>query len=223
MSVMSGAMSRAGHIRSIKRGSRGRGIRGGADEADHLVDVGDRDGEADLDMRVVARLGEQIFGPPRDHFLAEVDERAQHVGQRQHLRPAAVQRDHVGAETRLQGGEAPELVEHHVGDRVALDLDDDAHAIAVGFVAQIRDALDALLANQLRYALDQCRLVDLVGDLADDQRLAVLAQLFDRDLGAHDDRAAAGCISGADASSPEDRSASREIGARNHARAIRRA
>ena len=163
-------------------------------------------------MRVVARLGEQIFGPPRDDFLAEVEERAQHVGQRQHLRPAAVQRDHVGAEARLQGGEAPELVEHHVGDRVALDLDDDAHAVAIGLVAQIRDALDALLANELRDALDQRRLVDLIGDLADDQRLAVLAQLFDRDLGAHDDRAAAGCIRGADAGSSEDGSASREIG-----------
>ncbi len=166
-------------------------------------------------MRVIARLGEQIFGPPRDHFLAEVEERAQHVGQRQHLRPAAVQRDHVGAEARLQGGEAPELVEHHVGDRVALDLDDDAHAVAIGLVAQVGDALDALLANQLRDALDQRRLVDLVGDLADDQRLAVLAQLFDRDLGAHDDRAAAGCISGADAGSPEDRPASRKIGPGN--------
>ena len=215
MSVMSGAMSRAGHTRSISAVARGAGIGRGADEADHLVDVGDRDREANLDMRVVARLGEQIFGPPRDHFLAEVEERAQHVGQRQHLRPAAVQRDHVGAEARLQRGEAPELVEHHVGDRVALDLDDDAHAVAVGLVAQIGDALDALLANEFRDALDQRRLVDLVGDLADDQRLAVLAQLFDRDLGAHDDRAAAGRVSGADAGSPEDRSASREIGPGN--------
>ena len=166
-------------------------------------------------MGVVARLGEQIFGPPGDHFLAKIEERAQHVGQRQHLRPAAVQRDHVGAEARLQGGEAPELIEHHVGDRVAFDLDDDAHAVAIGLIAQVGDALDALLANELGYALDQRRLVDLVGDLADDQRLAILAQLFDRDLGAHDDRAAAGRISGADARSPEDRPASREVGPRN--------
>ena len=198
-----------------QRGARGRRIGRGADEADHLVDIGDRDGEADLDMRVVARLGQQIFGPPRDDFLAEVEERAQHVGQRQHLRPAAVQRDHVGAETRLQGGEAPELIEHHVCDRVALDLDDDAHAVAIGLVAQVGDALDALLANEFRDALDQRRLVDLIGDLVDDQRLAILAQLFDRDLGAHDDRAAAGRVGGADARSPEDGAAGREVGSRN--------
>ena len=153
-------------------------------------------------MRAVAGFGEQIFGPPRDHFLTKIEERAQHVDQRQHLRPAAVQGNHVGAEARLQGGEAPKLIEHHVGDGVALDLDDDAHAVAIGLVAQVGDTLDALLANEFSDAFDQRRLVDLVGDLADDQRFAVLAQLFDRDLGAHDDRAAAGCISGADARSP---------------------
>ena len=97
--------------------------------------------------------------------------------QGQHLRPAAVQRDHVGAEARLHRGEAPELVEHDVGDRVALQLDDDAHAVAVGFVAQVGDALDALLAHQLGDLLDQRRLVDLIGNLGDDQRLAILAQI----------------------------------------------
>ena len=166
-------------------------------------------------MRVVARLGEQILRPARDDFLAKIEERAQHVGQRQHLRPAAVQRDHVGAEARLQGGEPPELVEHHVSDRVALDLDNDAHAIAIGLIAEIRDALDALLANEFRHALDQRGLVDLVGDLVNDQRLAILAQLFDHDLGAHDDGAAAGCVSGADARAPENRPAGREVGPRN--------
>ena len=123
----------------------------------------------------VARLRQQVLGAAGDHVLAELEERAQHVGERHHLRPPAVQRDHVGAEARLQRGEAPELVEHHLGDRVALDLDDDPHAVAVGFVAQVGNSFDALFVDQLRDPLDQRRLVDLVGDLADDQRLAVLA------------------------------------------------
>ncbi len=176
-------MSRAGQTRSISAARAAAGIGRGADEADHLVDIGDRDREADLDVRIVARLGEQELGAPGDDLLAEVEERAQHVVQRQHLRPAAVQRDHVGAEARLQRGEALELVQDHVGHRVALELDDDAHAVAVGFVAQVGDALDALLAHQFGDPLDQRRLVDLIGDLGDDQRLAVLAQLLDRDLG----------------------------------------
>ena len=215
MRAISGAMSRAGHARSISAARAAAEVGRGADEADHFVDIGDRDREADLDVRVVARLGEQIFGAPGDHVLAKIEEGAQHVGQRQHFRPAAVQRDHVGAEARLQSGEAPELVQHHVGDRVAPQFDDDAHAVAIGFVAQIGDALDALLAHQFRDPLDQRRLVDLVGNLADDQRLAVLAQLLDLDLGAHDDRAAAGRVGGADAGPAEDGRRRREVGPGN--------
>ena len=166
-------------------------------------------------MRIVAGFGEQELGAPRDDVLAEVEERAQHIVQRQHFRPAAIQRDHVGAKARLQRGEAPKLVQDHVGNRVAPELDDDAHTIAVGFVAQVRNAFDALLAHEFGDPLDQGRLVDLIGDLADDQRLAVLAQFLDRDLGPHDDRAASGRVSRADAGAPEDRSAGREIRPRN--------
>ena len=76
--------------------------------------------------------------------------------------------------------------------RVALELDDDAHAVAVGFVAEIRDALDAFLAHQLGDLLDQRGLVDLIGNLGDDQRLALLAQFLDLDLRPGQDRAAPG-------------------------------
>ena len=66
---------------------------------DDLVDIRDRNGEADLQMGVVARLGEAEFGAPRDDRLAEIDEGAQHVRERQQLRPAAVQRDHIDGES----------------------------------------------------------------------------------------------------------------------------
>ena len=96
------------------------------------------------------------------------------------LRPAAVQRHHVGAERGLQRREAVELVEHDVGHRVALQLDDDAHAVAVALVADVGDALDALVAHQLGDLLDHRRLVHLIGDLGDDERLALLADRLDR-------------------------------------------
>ncbi len=187
----------------------------GADEADHFVDVGDRDRQTDLDMGVVARLGEQKLGAPGDDLLSEFEEGPQHVHQRQHLRPTAVQRDHVRAEARLHRGEAPKLVENHVGDGVAPQLDDNAHAVAIELVAQVGDALDPLVAHQFGDLLDQRRLIDLIGDLADDQSFAILAQLLDRDLRSHDDRAAAGRVSGADAGAPEDGRAGREVGPGN--------
>ncbi len=41
------------------------------------------------------------------------------------------------------------LLQHDVGQLAALQLDDDAHAVLVGLVAQLADAFDLLLANQL--------------------------------------------------------------------------
>ena len=193
--------------------ARSSGVGRGADEADDLVDVRDRDRQTDLKMRVVTRLVEPEFRAARDDFLAEIDEGAQHVLQVQHFRLAAVQRDHVHAEGGLHRGETVELVQHDVRESLALQLDDDAHAVAVALVAQIGNTLDLLLAHEFGDALDQRRLVHLIGNLGDDQRGTVVAHLLDVDLGAHQDRAAARRIGRADAVAPDDRAARREIGA----------
>ena len=66
--------------------------------ADHLVDIGDRDGEADQHVGAVARLVEAELGAAGDDLLAERDEGRQQVLQVHHLRTAAVERHHVGAE-----------------------------------------------------------------------------------------------------------------------------
>ena len=201
MSWISGSMSFAGQCRSISRSRAIVRVRRRADQRDDLVDIGDRDGEADQHMRAVARLAEQELRAPADHLLAEGDEARQDVLEAQQLRAAAVQRHHVDAEARLQRREAVELVQHHVGDRVALQLDDDAHAVAVGFVADVGDALDPLVAHQLGDLLLHRRLVHLVGNLGDDDRLALLADRLEMHAAAHDDRAAAGLEGGADAGS----------------------
>ena len=162
-------------------------------------------------MSAIARLAEPELGAPRDDGLAEIDEGAQHVAQRHHFRALAVQRDHIDWETRLQRGVAPQLIEHHVGHRLAPQFDDDAHPVAVGFVAQIGDALDFLFAHQIGDALDQRRLVHLIGNLADDDRFAILARRLDPRAGAHDDRAAPGGIGVANAAAPENRRGGREV------------
>ena len=77
--------------------ARGGRIGRGADDADDLVDIGDRDREADQDMGAVARLVEQELGATRHHLLAEGDEQRQKVLQVHRLRTAVVERQHVGA------------------------------------------------------------------------------------------------------------------------------
>ena len=94
---------------------------------------------------------------------------------------------------------------------VALQFDDDAVALAVALVADVGNALDALVAHQLGHLLDHRRLVHLVGNLGDDDGFAVVAARLDVDAAAHDDRAAAGRIGAVDAGTAEHDAAGREI------------
>ena len=139
-------------------------IRRSTNQMDKFVDIGERDRKANLHMRCVARLGEQVLGAPCDNLFAEIDEGHEKILERQDFGAAAIQGDHVAGETRLQRGEAPELVQDNIGERVAFDFDHDPHTVTVGFIAQVRDAFDAFLANQLGDFLDQRRLVDLIGN-----------------------------------------------------------
>ena len=76
-------------------------------------------------MGAVAGLVEQELGAARDHLLAECDEQRQQVLQIHGLRPAGIERQHVGREIRLQRRETIELIQDDVGQRVALQFDDD--------------------------------------------------------------------------------------------------
>ena len=199
-----------------------------ADDRDDAVDVVERDQEAEQQVRAVAGLGAVVLGAPPDHFLAVVDEVAQHLAQREHARlerrvgaggvlhPLAAlgrhERQHVEGEARLQRRLLVELVEHHLRRRVAGQLDHDPHALAVGLVVQPLDAGDPLLLVRLDDRLDHARGRDLVGDLADDDLEAAFF-LDDLGLAAQRDRTAAGLVRLADRVAPEQHAAGREVGA----------
>ncbi len=57
-------------------------------------------------------------------------------------------------------------------------------------VAQVGDALDLLGADQIGHPLHQGRFIHLIGDLGDDDRGAILADLLELGAGAQDDAAA---------------------------------
>ena len=172
----------------------GNGLRP-ADELDDRVEVVERDLEAFED--VIARLGlaQLELRAANDHFAAEIDEALDELGEVQHLRAAADDGEHDDAEALLQLRVLVEVVQNDFRHFAALQLDDDAHAFAIGFVAQIRDAFDGLLAHELGDLLDQAGLVHLIRNLGDDDRLLVaLLRLLDRRLGAHQNGAAAGAV-----------------------------
>ena len=140
-----------------------------------------------------------------------------HLEQAQHPRPAADDRQHDDAEGLLQLRVLVEVVEDDLADFAALQLDDHAHAVAIRLVAEVGDALDRLLADQVGDALEQLRLVHLVRDLGDDDLLrgrpswsvsiSALARTWMR--------AAAGDVGLVNAATADDDAAGREVRARD--------
>ena len=105
-----------------------------------------------------------------------------------------------------------EIVQHDVRQLAALELDDDPHAVAVGFVAQVGNALDLLVAHELGHVGDQLRLVDLIRNLRDDDRHAVaLLVLLDRRLAADHDAAAAFAVRPGNSRAADDGAAGGKI------------
>src|SRR5690606_3449016 len=86
-----------------------------------------------------------------------------------------------------------------------------AHAVLVGLIAQLGDALELLFLDQLGDLLDQPRLVDLVWNLGDGDRLAAVVGHFDLGLGADAHAAAAGAVAGDDTGGAVDDARGREI------------
>src|SRR6185369_15105707 len=197
-------------------GAGGCRIGRGADQRDHRIEVLDGDLEAFQDMQAFLRLAQVVDRASRHHILAVADEDLQRILEIEQLRTPADDRQHIDAERVLQLAELEELVLHDLRDGVALELDDHAHAVAIGFVAQVGDALDALLVHHLRDALDEARLVHLIGQLAhDDLRLAAIAAVLDLGAGAHLQHAAPGVVRLADRGAAMQEPGGGKVGAGN--------
>ena len=109
-----------------------------------------------------------------------------------------------------------ELVEHHLGDRVALELDHEAHPALVGLVAQIGDLGDPFVAHEVGDLLDQvagAALLDHEGQLGDDDRLLAVAERLDVGARLHAHAPAAGLIRVFDPGAAKDDPAGGEVGA----------
>ena len=146
-------------------------VLGAADDLDDEVEVREREREAAQQVRPLLGLLQVELRAPDDDRLAVVDEVPQQVVQGQDARLVVDDREEDDAEGRLHRRQRVELVQDDLGVLAALQLDDDPHAVAVGLVAQVGDPLDLLVVDELGDALDQLGLVDLVGDLRDDDRL----------------------------------------------------
>ena len=176
----------------------------GPDDLDHLVDVIEGDLEALQDVGPGLGLAQLVAAAPGGDVPAVVDEVDQGLFEAEHPRLTVHDGQHVDAEARLQGGELEQLVQHDLGLGVALELDHHAHALAIALVAQIADADQALVPDQLGHLLQELGLVDLVGQLGDHDALAITGHGLDVGGGPDADDAPARGVGLADPAPPLD-------------------
>src|SRR5580704_3203444 len=119
------------------------------------------------------------------------------------------QEDH--AETFLHGSVLVELIEHDLGFGAALQFDDNAHAVAIAFIANIRNVFDDLVVDQRSDALDEPGFVDLVRNFGDDDGFAVFVELFDASFGAHHKAATSAAVGFVDSGFAVNYSSAREV------------
>ena len=183
-----------------------------ADHLDDRVEVLERDQQALEDVPARLLLGELVLGAPDDHFALVVDVVADHLAQVQRARHAVDERDHVHPERRLHRRVLVELVEHDLGDRVALELDHEAHPALVALVAQVGDLGDLLVVarSAIFSQVAVAALLDHERQLGDhDRLLAVVSGSIWAAPGR--DAPAAGLVGVADAVAAEDDPAGREV------------
>ncbi len=135
-----------------------------ADERDDLVERVESLDQAAQDVGAFLGLAQQVPRTPDDDLDLVVDVQPDHLVEAQRARHSVDDRQHVAAEARLQLRVLVEIVENHLGHRVAADGDDDAHAHAVGrLVVDVGDARDLAVADLLGDRRDEVVRVDHVG------------------------------------------------------------
>ena len=154
-------------------------VRRGADRLDHLVDPVEGDQEPLEDVRAMLRLLEEELGPATDHLHPVVQELAHQREDRQRLGPPVHERDHDDRERVLERGGLVEVVQGDAGVLAPLQLHDDAHPLAIRLVVDRGDALDPAGPHALGDLLDEPGLVQVVGDLGDDDRLTSALPLLE--------------------------------------------
>ena len=183
----------------------------GADDAHDFVQVGDRNHQADQQVGPFACLHQFVLRTAGDDLLTELHKGVDDVLHAHQFRASATNGQHVEGKTLLRRRVAPQLVQHHVRRRIALQIEHDAHAFAIGFIAQVRHALDALVLHRFGDLFHQRVLALLVGNFGQHDGALLAAAFFHHVARTDADAAAPGFIGLFELARTQDDAAGGEI------------
>ena len=103
------------------------------------------------------------------------------------------------------------VISNDLWDEVFLDLDDDTGAFFVGFISDIRDAVDDFITGKGGHVFDHGGLVYLIWGLGDDNAGSATAGFLGVELGTDGNGASTGGEVIGDAFSSKDDAASWEV------------
>ena len=155
-----------------------------------------------------------IDGAAGQYLHLEVDVLIQNLTESQDARLLLVvyQRQHDYGEGGLELGLDEQAVQDHLRVGVLFQLDDDAHTLSVRLVPQAGNAFQPLGVDLLGDIFNQASLIDLIGQLRNDDAGAASAELLHLRLCPNGDLPSAGAIGGTDAATAHDDAAGGEIG-----------
>ena len=181
---------------------------------DHLVEMVESLEDSLQDMGPLLGFPQIEARASHHHGLSMVDEVGEHLLQVEDLRLVVDDGQQDDAEGGLHLRHLVELVENDLWHLAPLHLENDADSVPARFVPQVADSFEALVPHQTGDVLQQLRLVDLVGNLADDDRLPVGSGVgFDRCPRPHLNAASSRVVGIVDSIQTMDETAGREVGA----------
>ena len=157
----------------------------GTNQRDDRVDVVEGNDQALQNVGPFFRLAQIKLRATDHHIVPVLDVVRHHLLQVEQLRTAFHQGDVVDRERGLKLRVLVQLIEHHIGDGVALQFVHDAHAVPVRLVPDLGDALDFFVVDQIRGLADHVGFVHLVGNLLHDDHLAPCLGLLKARTSAH--------------------------------------
>ena len=163
-------------------------------------------------MRAGFGLRQLIASSPSDDDLPVRQIMIQTISEREHFRFPVRESQHDHAEGRLQLGHVVKLIENNLRVSFALDFNHHADAVAVGFVPEVGDFGDSLVAHERGDVFHEQGLIHLVGKLVHDNGLASAPDFLDVGLRAYADGAPAPFKIIFDPLLAENNAARREIG-----------
>src|SRR5580704_17142767 len=183
----------------------------GTDDGDDVVQVIERGQIAFENVLAVLCLLQQVGGGGADNIDAVIDKVLDRLDKAHFLGLSIHHRQEDHAETFLHRGVLEELVEHNLRLATTLQLDDNAHSIAITLVTNVRNVVDHLIVYQLCNPLDEPLLADLIRNLGDDNGLAIFVEGLNACLGPHHEAAAASSVSFEDSRFAVDDAVGREV------------